>query len=184
MRTHIHLASSPAKAGDPVRRGLSAPALASLEYWIVRSSRTMTAESCLKIESEVSPRHCEEHLRRSNPSLLACRTMDCFVTLAMTLREPAQARAAKVSRKLPLAAQPQTLFRFELDHGKQIPEDLELVALGQFAQIGNGLGDEGHGLIRAALPIGLLCARSAIPARSCALPAAPSLAQKITSNAA
>jgi hypothetical protein len=30
--------------GHPVRRGLSAHALTSLEYWIVRSSRTMTAE--------------------------------------------------------------------------------------------------------------------------------------------
>jgi hypothetical protein len=36
--------SSPAKAGDPVRRGLSAHALAPLEYWIARSSRAMTAE--------------------------------------------------------------------------------------------------------------------------------------------
>ena len=63
-------------------------------------------------------------------------------------------------------------------HRKQMPEDLEFVALGQFDQIGNGLRDEGHGLIRAALPIGLLRSRSAIPARSAALPAAPSLAQK------
>jgi hypothetical protein len=30
-------ASSPAHAGDPVRRGFSAETLASLEYWIARS---------------------------------------------------------------------------------------------------------------------------------------------------
>jgi hypothetical protein len=36
--------SSPAKAGDPVRRGLSAQSLASLEYWVARSSRAMTSE--------------------------------------------------------------------------------------------------------------------------------------------
>src|SRR5260370_23023942 len=106
--------------------------------------------------------------------------MDCFVASAPRndVERAAQARAAPTSRQLALAAQPQALFRFELDHGKQIPEDLELVALGQCDQIGNGLGDEGHGLIRAALPNGLLRARSAIPARSAALPAAPSLAQK------
>src|SRR5882757_4955245 len=57
-------------------------------------------------------------------------------------------------------------------------EDLQPVAPGQFAQIGNGLRDEGHGLVRAALPIGFIRIRSAISARSCALPAAPSLAQK------
>ena len=76
----------------------------------------------------------------------------------------AQAGAAKVSRKLALAAKPQALFRFELRHREQVAEDLELVAFGQSAQFGNGLRDEGHSLIRAALPIGHLCSRSAIPA--------------------
>jgi hypothetical protein len=28
--------SSPAKAGDPVRRGFTAESLASLEYWVTR----------------------------------------------------------------------------------------------------------------------------------------------------
>jgi len=37
--------SSPAHAGDPVRRGLSAPSLASLEYWIVRRSLSSGAHS-------------------------------------------------------------------------------------------------------------------------------------------
>ena len=104
--------------------------------------------------------------------------MDCFASLAMTLRERCRFVLRPPSRKLPLAAQSQTLFRFELRHGEQMPEDFELVALGQFDQIGNSLRDEGHGLVRAALPIGVFCSRSAIPARSCALPAAPSLTQK------
>src|ERR1700758_424043 len=30
------------------------------------------------------PRHCEEHLRRSNPSFLSGGRMDCFAALAMT----------------------------------------------------------------------------------------------------
>src|SRR5260370_7194605 len=41
------------EGGHPVIRGFSAEAEAPLGYWIVRSSRTMTAESCLKIESEM-----------------------------------------------------------------------------------------------------------------------------------
>src|SRR5262249_61860792 len=36
--------SSPAKAGDPVRRGLSIQSSTSLEYWVARSSRAMTTE--------------------------------------------------------------------------------------------------------------------------------------------
>jgi hypothetical protein len=34
-------------AGDPVRRGFSAKTLASLEYWIARSSRAKTTEKLL-----------------------------------------------------------------------------------------------------------------------------------------
>ena len=37
--------SSPAKAGDPVRRGFSVPSLTSLEYWIVRRSLSSGAHS-------------------------------------------------------------------------------------------------------------------------------------------
>jgi hypothetical protein len=43
MQTHIRSIII-AREGDPVRRGLSAQAQAPLEYWIVRSSRTMTGE--------------------------------------------------------------------------------------------------------------------------------------------
>jgi hypothetical protein len=34
--------SSPAKAGDPVRRSLTAQLTLALEYWIARPSRAMT----------------------------------------------------------------------------------------------------------------------------------------------
>ncbi|MVT76791.1 hypothetical protein GPL20_27745 [Bradyrhizobium cajani] len=33
---------------------------------------------------ELSPRHCEEPLRRSNPDCLRGRILDCFASLAMT----------------------------------------------------------------------------------------------------
>jgi hypothetical protein len=58
-----------------------------------------------------------------------------------------------------------------------VVEDLQPVAPGKLAQIGNGLRDEGHGLVRAALPNGFYRCRSPIPARSCAPPAAAWLAQ-------
>ncbi|MDD1536644.1 hypothetical protein C7U89_28760 [Bradyrhizobium sp. WBOS4] len=35
----------------------------------------------------LSPRHCEEPLRRSNPDCLHGGILDCFATLAMTWRE-------------------------------------------------------------------------------------------------
>jgi hypothetical protein len=86
------------------------------------------------------------------------------------------------SRQLALAAQPQPLFGFQLYHRQQIVEHAELVAPGELGQFGNGLPDEGRGLIRAALPIRflnwLLVPGSPIPARSCALPAVPNPAQK------
>ena len=49
-RRSCQISSSPAQAGDPVRRGLSVRSLSSLEYWIVRPSaqlrtgRTVTVE--------------------------------------------------------------------------------------------------------------------------------------------
>ena len=33
---HPHIARRPREGGDPVRRGLSAQSLLSLEYWIIR----------------------------------------------------------------------------------------------------------------------------------------------------
>jgi hypothetical protein len=46
----------------------------------------------------------------------------------------------------------QALFRFELRHAEQMTQHFQPVALGQLDQFGNGLGDEGHGLVRAAFP--------------------------------
>jgi hypothetical protein len=37
-----------------------------------------------------------------------------------------------------------------------VAEDIEPMSPGQFGQFGHGLRDEGHGLVRAALPIWLL----------------------------
>src|SRR5216683_1461742 len=59
--------SYPAHAGYPVRRGLSVPSLASLEYWVARSSRAMTAGSVALSRIQLSNsqthsvvgRHCE-----------------------------------------------------------------------------------------------------------------------------
>ena len=82
-----------------------------------------------------------------------------------------------MSRQLALAAQPQAFFGLELRHAEQMAEDLKPVPFGEFAQFGNGLRDEGHGLVRAALPNRFIRWRSPLLARSCALPAAPCLAQ-------
>ena len=56
------------------------------------------------------------------------------------------------------------LFRLELRHAKQVAEEFQPMAFGEFAQIGNGLRDEGHSLVRAALPNGFYRGRSPIPA--------------------
>jgi hypothetical protein len=105
--------------------------------------------------------------------------MDCFASLAMT-----ESRLVfPTSRQLALAAEPYAFLGFQQRHRQQMVEDAELVAPGEFDQFGNGLGDEGRGLIRATLPIRLpswfLVPGFPIPARSCALPAAPIPAQKI-----
>ena len=65
MRMHVPLPSCPANAWHPVRRGLSAQAVAALEYWIARSSRATTSESVLNIECEVSISSLRAE--RSNP---------------------------------------------------------------------------------------------------------------------
>jgi hypothetical protein len=57
---HLH-SSSPANAGDPVRRGLAILSLLSLEYWIVRPSaqlrtrRTMTVGGAARSRSSSTP---------------------------------------------------------------------------------------------------------------------------------
>jgi hypothetical protein len=54
-RSHAPSPSCSAKAGHPVHRGLSTQAPTSLEYWIVRSSRTTTSE-CAEVGAHLSPR--------------------------------------------------------------------------------------------------------------------------------
>jgi hypothetical protein len=56
------------------------------------------------------------------------------------------------------------LLRLELRHAKQVAEKFQPVAVGKFAEIGNGLRDEGHSLVWAALPNGFYRGRSPIPA--------------------
>jgi hypothetical protein len=56
----LHL-SSPANAGDPVRRGLSHPSLVSLEYWVTRPSaqlrtRRVTTRECVARSSNTPSR--------------------------------------------------------------------------------------------------------------------------------
>jgi hypothetical protein len=79
------------------------------------------------------------------------------------------------------APQSQPLFGFELRHSEQVSENIEPVAPGQQGQFGYGLRDEGHSLVRAALPACFFRFRSPFPARSSALPA-PRLRQSTTSK--
>ena len=57
----------------------------------------------------------------------------------------------KHSRKLAFAPGAQAFFRLELRHGEQVAEYLQPVSLRQLGQFGDGLRNEGHGLVRAAL---------------------------------
>jgi hypothetical protein len=86
------------------------------------------------------------------------------------------------SRQLAFAAEPQPFFGFQLRHRQQMVEQVEPVAPGELGEFGNGLPDEGRGLIRAALPIRfpswLPIPGFPIPARSSALPAVSNPAQK------
>jgi hypothetical protein len=58
----------------------------------------------------------------------------------------------KHSRKLAFAPGAQAFFRLELRHGEQVAEYLQPVSLRQLGQFGDGLRNEGHGLIRPAFP--------------------------------
>src|SRR6266702_216005 len=75
VRLHTRL-SSPAKAGDPVRRGCSILSLRSLEYWIVRRSLSSGGHSADPLADDdtgyvfaISPRIAPEACyRNSSPS--------------------------------------------------------------------------------------------------------------------
>jgi len=85
-------------------------------------------------------------------------------------------------RQLSLAAKPQPLLRLQLRHAKQEAEQAEPVATRQPGEVGDHLRNKGRGLVRTAIPVRLVGSRTPIPARGCARPPAPNLAQKITSN--
>ena len=70
----------------------------------------------------------------------------------------------RCSRQLALAAGPEVLFGLQLRHAKQVTENHKPVTLGQLDQFDNGLRDEGHGLVRAALPNRFIRWQSPIPA--------------------
>jgi len=81
-----------------------------------------------------------------------------------------------------LAPCAQPLFRLKLRHSEQMREHLEPVPFRQLDQFGNSLGNEGHGLVRAALLTSFSSFygwRIRFFARSLPLPAARTLAQKI-----
>jgi hypothetical protein len=76
----------------------------------------------------------------------------------------------------------QPFFRLELRHAEQMAEYLEPMPLRQLDQFGNGLGNEGHGLVGAAL-LTSFCSlygwRFRRFARSLTLPTARTFGQKI-----
>jgi hypothetical protein len=76
----------------------------------------------------------------------------------------------------------QPFFRLELRHAEQMAEYLEPMTLRQLDQFGNGLGNEGHGLVGAAL-LTSFCSlygwRFRRFARSLTLPTARTFGQKI-----
>nr|AWM00205.1 hypothetical protein CIT40_09285 [Bradyrhizobium amphicarpaeae] len=50
--------------------------------------------------TKISPRHCEEPLRRSNPDCLCGKILDCFAPLAMTEQKVIGNRVAVGARDL------------------------------------------------------------------------------------
>ena len=77
------------------------------------------------------------------------------VALRDALRAP-QGDGSTSSRQLALAAGPHPLVRLELCHAEQVAEDLKAMVLCKLDQFGNGFRDEGHGLVRAALPVAFI----------------------------
>jgi hypothetical protein len=91
-----HCSSSPAKAGDPVRRSVSARALISLEYWIARSSRAMTARNYRASCTLLRKRAISRSVRDDQPSPLPRRISRIRCLIGWT-RAAALARIAKMN---------------------------------------------------------------------------------------
>ncbi|MGY3690379.1 hypothetical protein ACVIGA_000459 [Bradyrhizobium sp. USDA 3240] len=85
------------------------------------------------------------------------------------------------SRQLPSATRAQLLVGLKAGHREQMVEDFELVALGEFGELGRGRCDQDQGVIRAALPTWLpiwLVALRSPSAGPLGLAPAPCAAQK------
>jgi hypothetical protein len=61
--------SSPARAGDPVRRGFSVRSLTSLEYWIVRRSLSSGGHSADPVADDDSGKYSFAFSRRDAPEV-------------------------------------------------------------------------------------------------------------------
>src|SRR5665647_3283900 len=90
----------------------------------------------------------------------------------------------KPSRQGPFATKPQMFLGFQLRHPEQEAKHVELVASRQPGQLGNGLRNQGRGLIRPALARRFIASRTPPPALMRTRPPTPTLDQKLTSNAA
>ena len=71
------------------------------------------------------------------------------------------------------------LLRFQLRHPEHEAEHVELVAARQTGEIRHGLGNEGGGLVRAAVLQWVFGSRTPAPALLCARPPAARFGQKI-----
>jgi hypothetical protein len=69
--------SSPAKAGDPVRRGFSVQSSLSLGYWIARPSAQLRTRRAMTVGVVIASEAKQSIVRHKE-------RMDCFASLAMT----------------------------------------------------------------------------------------------------
>jgi hypothetical protein len=89
--------SSPAHAGDPVRRGFSVQSLAPLEYWIARSSRATTTVGIVRFIHVIASAAKQPILSlRGKDGLLRCARNDSVQTHLRALAAPC-ARAVQKS---------------------------------------------------------------------------------------
>jgi hypothetical protein len=77
---------------------------------------------------------------------------------------------AVTSRKPALAAKPDALLGFQLRHLEQAHQHAESMTTRHPSKVGDGLCNEGGGLVRPAIPYRIIALRAAIPARGRELP--------------